>query len=172
VCQQAIENAAQMLDWIGEVSRESDETPADYALAPLLTRSAEPFREDLRRRGLNLELPPASEEPRWFGAAHEIGDVIAEITANAFQHATAPGAVRWTIGGDSRSPVLVCESPGALPAGDPEHLFGSAKGPASTGRGFGLLRARRLAQSNGAELTLAENLGTVSAHLRFLAESA
>lgn len=171
VCQQAIENASQMLDWIGEFSRGADEMPRECPLAKLLRQAAEPFREDLRRRGLNLEIPPESESPRWFGSAHEIGDLISEITANAFQHATSPGTIRWKIENDANAPVLVCESPGTLPTGDPEHLFGSVKGPASTGRGFGLLRARRLAQANGAELTLTQNDATVSARIRFVAEN-
>jgi hypothetical protein len=172
VSQQALESASQMLDWIGEFSRSADDPPGEHALIPLVRGAAEPFREDLRRRGLELELPDGGEGPRWFGSAHEIGDLVSEITANAFQHASAPGTVRWSISGDRTSPVLACESPGALPAGDPEHLFGAAKGAHSPGRGFGLLRARRLAQSNGADLTLAQAGPNVRAELRFLRESA
>lgn len=169
VCQQAIERASQMLDWIGESSKKEEEAPGPHALIPLVARAAEPFREDLRQRGLALDLPPPSEEPRWFGSTHEMSDLVSELTANAFQHASAPGTVRWKFL-DGADPTLVCESPGALPEGDPEHLFGSAKGPASTGRGFGLLRARRLAQSNGAELTLAQNGPITEARIRFLPE--
>ncbi|HKB69418.1 MAG TPA: hypothetical protein VKH46_01150 [Thermoanaerobaculia bacterium] len=172
VSQQALENASQMLDWISELSRTQDEAPAEHALIPLVNRSAEPFREDLERRGLALELPAATDGPRWFGSAHEIGDVVSELTANAFQHATAPGTVRWSVAEDGGPPQIVCESPGALPSGDPEHLFGAAKGADSPGRGFGLLRARRLAQSNGADLTLAQAGPNVRAVLRFLPETA
>ena len=167
VCQQAVETASRMLDWIGDFSRGDEDPPAELAIAPLLHAAAEPFREDLRRRGLALELPSENGATVWFGSAPEITAVISEITANAFQHATSPGTVRWSIGGDADAPVLSCESPGTLPPGDPEHLFGSAKGEASTGRGFGLLRARRLAQSNGAELTLAQGEGRVNVWIRF-----
>ena len=172
VSQQALESASQMLDWIGEFSRRADDPPEEHALIPLIRGAAEPFREDLKRRGLELELPDGGEGPRWFGSAHEIGDVVSEITANAFQHASAPGIVRWSLSGDRSSPVAACESPGTLPSGDPEHLFGAAKGADSPGRGFGLLRARRLAQSNGADLTLAQAGANVRAELRFLAETA
>jgi C4-dicarboxylate-specific signal transduction histidine kinase len=172
VSQQALESASQMLDWIGDFSRGDDAVPAEIALGAVVAEGAEPFREDLRRRGLALELPPDSGGPHWFGSAHELAQVVSELTANAFQHASAPGAVRWLLVADGSSPLLSCESPGRLPEGDPEHLFGSAKGTESTGRGFGLLRARRLAQSNGAELTLAQAGGNVRATLRFLAESA
>lgn len=172
VSQQALESASQMLDWIGDFSRSEDEAPAEHALVPLVHRAAEPFREDLGRRGLSLELPASSDGPSWFGSAHEIGDIVSELTANAFQHATAPGTVRWSVAGEREAPVVICESPGALPSGDPEHLFGAAKGADSPGRGFGLLRARRLAQSNGADLTLAQAGPNVQAILRFLPETA
>jgi signal transduction histidine kinase len=171
VCQQSVETASRMLDWIGDFSR-TEESPAEHALLPLLRGAAEPLREDLERRGLVLELPDETDGPAWFGCAPELAGVISEITANAFQHATSPGAVRWSVGGDPDAPVLTCESPGSLPAGDPEHLFGSAKGAESTGRGFGLLRARRLAQSNGADLTLAQTDGHVTARIRFHRERA
>ncbi len=172
VSQQALESASQMLDWIGDFSRGDDSVPAEISLGSVVSQGAEPFREDLRRRGLALELPSGSDGPLWFGSAHELAEVVSELTANAFQHASAPGAVRWSVGSDGSSPLLACESPGKLPDGDPEHLFGAAKGNESSGRGFGLLRVRRLAQSNGAELTLAQEGGNVRAILRFLAENA
>ena len=172
VSQQALESASRMLDWIGEFGRAEDTVPEEVDLPAMVRRAAEPFREDLGRRGLSLELPEALSGPRWFGSAHELSEVVSEITANAFQHASPPGAVRWTVGGDGGGPVVACESPGALPAGDPEHLFGAAKGAGSAGRGFGLLRARRLAQSNGADLTLAQAGPNVRATLRFLPENA
>jgi two-component system sensor histidine kinase BaeS len=171
VCQQAVEAASRMLDWIGDFSKTED-PPAEHALAPLLEAAAEPFREDLARRGLALEMPSGADGPVWFGCAPELSDVISEVTANAYQHAAAPGTVRWSIGGDPDAPLLTCESPGSLPPGDPEHLFGSAKGAESTGRGFGLLRARRLAQSNGADLSLAQTGGSVTARIRFHPETA
>jgi signal transduction histidine kinase len=161
-----------MLDWIGDFSKGEDAAPAEISLGAVVSQGAEPFREDLRRRGLALELPPGSDGPRWFGSAHELAEVVSELTANAFQHGSAPGAVRWSVDSDGSSPHLSCESPGKLPDGDPEHLFGAAKGSESTGRGFGLLRARRLAQSNGAELTLAQAGDHVRATLRFLPEKA
>jgi signal transduction histidine kinase len=170
VCQQAVETASRMLDWIGDFSNAED-PPAEHALAPLLQAAAEPFREDLTRRGLALEVPGA-DGPVWFGCGPELAAVIAEITANAFQHAASPGTVRWSIGGDPDAPLLTCESPGSLPPGDPEHLFGSAKGADSTGRGFGLLRARRLAHSNGADLSLAQTGDSVTARIRFQRETA
>jgi len=172
VSQQALESASQMLDWIGDFSRGDDEAPSEISLRAVVSQGAEPFREDLRRRGLALELPSDSDGPRWFGSAHELAEVVSELTANAFQHGAAPGAVRWSLGSEGASPLVCCDSPGKLPDGDPEHLFGSAKGTESTGRGFGLLRARRLAQSNGAELTLAQSGGDVRAMLRFVAENA
>jgi len=172
VSQQALESASQMLDWIGDFSRGDDAIPAEIALGAVVAEGAEPFREDLRRRGLELEVPPGSGGPRWFGSAHELAQVVSELTANAFQHGSAPGVVRWSLVSDGSSPLLSCESPGKLPEGDSEHLFGAAKGTESTGRGFGLLRARRLAQSNGAELTLAQAGDNVRATLRFLVESA
>lgn len=171
VCQQSVEAASRMLEWIGDFAKTED-PPAEQALAPLLQAAAEPFREDLARRGLALEIPSADGGPVWFGCAAELAAVISEITANAFQHAASPGTVRWSIGGDPEAPLLTCESTGSLPPGDPEHLFGSAKGAESTGRGFGLLRARRLAQSNGAELTLAQTGGSVTARIRFHRETA
>jgi signal transduction histidine kinase len=171
VCQQSVEAASRMLDWIGDFSKAED-PPAEQALAPLVEGGAEPFREDLAGRGLVLEIPSAAGGPVWFCCAPELAAVIAEITANAFQHASAPGTVRWSIGGDADAPLLTCESPGSLPSGDPEHLFGSAKGAESTGRGFGLLRARQLAQSNGADLTLAQTGGSVTARIRFGREQA
>lgn len=172
VSQQALESASQMLDWIGEFARADDSVPSAVDLAAVVAGAAEPFREDLRRRGLGLEIPAGTGGPAWFGSAHELSEVVSEITANAFQHASTPGVVRWTVSGDNGAPVLACESPGALPAGDPEHLFGAAKGAESAGRGFGLLRARRLAQSNGADLTLAQAGPNVRASLRFLPETA
>jgi signal transduction histidine kinase len=172
VSQQALESASQMLDWIGEFSREEDTLPQEIALGSVISQGAEPFREDLRRRGLGLELPDGVPGPRWFGSARELVEVVSELTANAFQHATAPGVVRWSVDSDGPSPVVACESPGKLPDGDPEHLFGAAKGSESPGQGFGLLRARRLAQSNGADLTLAQSGGNVRATLRFLPENA
>lgn len=172
VSQQALENASQMLDWIGEFSRGDEEVPGEVALVPLVNGAAEPFREDLLRRGLALELPPDGGGPRWFGSGRELSEVVSELTANAFQHAAAPGVVRWSVEDGGGAPVLACESPGTLPAGDPEHLFGAAKGAESPGRGFGLLRARRLAQSNGADLTLAQSGATVRATLRFHPETA
>ncbi|HET9469489.1 MAG TPA: ATP-binding protein [Usitatibacter sp.] len=172
VSQQALENASQMLDWIGDFARGDDSLPGAVDLGAVVTGAAEPFREDLRRRGLALELPASSGGPSWFGSAHELSEVVSEITANAFQHAGSPGTVRWAVDAREAAPVLTCESPGALPAGDPEHLFGAAKGAQSAGRGFGLLRARRLAQSNGADLTLAQTGASVRATLRFLPETA
>lgn len=173
VSQQALENASQMLDWIGEFSKGEDALPEELVLGAIVAQGAEPFRADLGRRGLSLELPSTnSDGPRWFGSAHELAEVVSELTANAFQHGRAPGAVRWSIASAGEDPVIVCESPGRLPDGDPEHLFGSAKGSESTGRGFGLLRARRLAQSNGADLVLAQAGDDVRATLRFLPESA
>lgn len=172
VCQQAVENASQMLDWIGDFSRAADEPPRWHALAPLVRRAAEPFRDDLARRGLGLELPSEDGAARAFGSAPEIGDVVSELTANAFQHATGSGTVTWTIEGTPETAVLACTSPGELAPGDPEHLFGAAKGPASAGRGFGLLRARRLAQSNGANLTLESAGGKVVAKIDFVGGTA
>ena len=171
ICQQSIETASRMLDWIGDFSKPED-APAEHALSPIVRGAAEPFREDLRGRGLDLELPSGAAGVEWFCCAPELAGVVSEITANAFQHAEPPGTVRWSIGGEAEAPLLVCESPGSLPAGDPEHLFGSAKGAASTGQGFGLLRARRLAQSNGADLTLSNTGGTVTARIRFHRERA
>jgi len=171
VCQQSVETASRMLDWIGDFSK-AEEPPAEHALAPLLREAAEPFREGLEGRGLALEIPSESNGASWFGCAPELAGVISEITANAFQHAASPGTVHWSIGGETDAPVLTCESPGSLPPGDPEHLFGSAKGAESTGRGFGLLRARRLAQSNGAELSLSQTGATVTARIRFHREQA
>lgn len=171
VCQQSVETASRMLDWIGDFSK-TEEPPAEHALAPLLRGAAEPFREDLARRGLVLEVPDGADGRTWFGCAPELAGVISEITANAFQHAASPGAVRWSMGGEADAPLLACESPGSLPPGDPEHLFGSAKGAESTGHGFGLLRARRLAQSNGAELSLVQTDGSVIARIRFHREQA
>jgi len=171
VCQQSVETASRMLDWIGDFSK-AEEPPAVHALASLLRGAAEPFRQDLQRRGLELELPDAAGGPEWFGCAPELAGAISEVTANAFQHAESPGVVRWSIGGEPDAPLLSCESPGSLPPGDPEHLFGSAKGAASTGQGFGLLRARRFAQSNGAELSLAQTGATVTARIRFHREQA
>jgi nitrogen fixation/metabolism regulation signal transduction histidine kinase len=172
VSQQALESASQMLDWIGEFARADDSVPGAVDLGVVVSGAAEPFREDLRRRGLTLELPADSGGPGWYGSAHELSEVVSEITANAFQHAGSPGIVRWAVNAEAPAPVLTCDSPGALPAGDPEHLFGSAKGAQSAGRGFGLLRARRLAQSNGAELTLAQAGSSVRATIRFLPETA
>jgi len=170
VCQQAVENASQMLDWIGEFSRKEDDAPVSQPLLPIVVRAAEAFREDLRGRGLALELPPSRETPTWLSSEPELTELFSELTRNALQHATGPGTVRWVLV-EGPTPTLVCESPGLLPEGDPEHLFGSAKGPESKGRGFGLLRARRLAQSNGAELTLFQNGPTTEARVRFLPEA-
>jgi signal transduction histidine kinase len=171
VCQQAIENASQMLDWVGEFSQKEDDAPASHALAPIVARAAEPFREDLRARGLGLHLPEPREELRWFCSESEISELVSELTRNALQHASGPGSVLWSVL-EGADPLLVCTSPGSLPEGDPEHLFGAAKGPESKGRGFGLLRARRLAQSNGADLTLFQNGETTEARVRFLPENA
>ncbi|HET9795497.1 MAG TPA: hypothetical protein VFS34_13675, partial [Thermoanaerobaculia bacterium] len=83
ISQQALENASEMLDWIGEFSRGEDAAPKEIALGSVVAQGAEPFREDLRRRGLALELPDGAGGPRWFGSAGELAEVVSELTANA-----------------------------------------------------------------------------------------
>jgi signal transduction histidine kinase len=166
-CQQSLESAAEMLELIAEAARQEAEGPAEFSLLESLERAAAPLRNEARSRGLMLDLPDPAAGPAWFGSAREVESVFSELTRNAVLHSSPPGTIRWTVEDGRGETVLVCRSPGRLPPGDPEHLFGVAKGAASTGRGFGLLRARRAIQSNGGELTFSQEGDDVCAALRF-----
>ncbi len=166
-CQQSLESAAGMLDLIAEASHEDLDAPAEFSLAASLSEASEPFRAEAMARGLRLEVPPAAPEPKWFASPRDVGFAIAELMRNAVDHSSVPGSIRWSIEDRSSEVVLTCRSSGRIPAGDPEHLFGVTKREASPGRGFGLLRARRAAQGNGAELELRQDGEEVCAVLRF-----
>lgn len=166
-CQQSLESAAGMLDLIAEASQEEVEEPAEFSLAAAIQESSEPLRAEAMARGLLLEIPAVAPEPRWFASPRDVGLAIGEITRNAVEHSSVPGSIRWSIEDRSSEIVLTCRSSGRIPAGDPEHLFGVAKRDASPGRGFGLLRARRAAQGNGASLELRQEGEEVCAILRF-----
>jgi len=166
-CQQSLESAAGMLDLIAEASHEDLDEAAEFSLAESLAEASEPFRAGAMARGLRLEVPAPAPEPRWFASPRDVGLAIAELTRNAVDHSTVPGAIRWSIEDRPSEIVLTCRSSGRIPSGDPEHLFGVTKSEASPGRGFGLLRARRAAQGNGAELELRQEGEEVHAVLRF-----
>jgi signal transduction histidine kinase len=166
-CQQSLESAARMLELIAEASHEEVDEPAEFSLAASISEASEPFRDEAMARGLLLEIPAPSPEPRWFASPRDVALAIEELTRNAVNHSSVPGSIRWSIEDRSSEVVLTCRSSGRIPAGDPEHLFGVTKREASPGRGFGLLRARRAAQSSGAELELRQEGEEVFAVLRF-----
>jgi signal transduction histidine kinase len=166
-CQKSLDSAAQMLELIAETVQDESCEPSEFSLLESLASGAEPLRGEARARGLTLELPSAAPGPRWFGSAKVLDSVFAELTRNAVEHSSPPGAIRWTVKEEQSGAVLECRSPGRLPLGDPEHLFGVAKGEGSSGRGFGLLQARLAIQSNGADLTVSQEGGDVCASVRF-----
>ena len=166
-CQQSLEAAAGMLDLLSEASREEAEDPAEFSLADAVVRASEPYRAGATGRGLLLELPNPASGPRWFGSPRDVALAVGELTHNAVDHSSSPGSIRWSIEEHPSEIVLTCRSSGRIPAGDPEHLFGVAKRETSTGRGFGLLRARRAAQASGGELTVRQQGEDVCAVIRF-----
>ncbi len=165
--QQSIESAAEMLELIAEAAREESEEPAEFSLLDSLARATDPLREQARSRGLVLELPGETPGLPWFGSARDLEEVFSEVTRNAVVHSSTPGAIRWTAEAGAGKSALVCRSPGTLPPGDTEHLFGIPNSAAGAGRGFGLLRARRAIRSNGGEITLSQEGENVRVELSF-----
>jgi signal transduction histidine kinase len=117
VCQQAVEAASRMLDWIGDFSK-TEEPPAEHALLPLLEAAASSFRRPGAARPASRCRPAPTARP--VGCAPEPGHDF-EITATVPARGGAEPSGGRSAAIRRASPDL--RIPGVASSRRPEHLF-------------------------------------------------
>ncbi|MCP3988848.1 MAG: HAMP domain-containing histidine kinase [Actinomycetia bacterium] len=100
--------------------------------------------------GGDISLQSPESAMAW-GEESEVLAIVDNLLSNAERHGNSGPIVVDLAEGEHLTQVSV-SSPGQLPAGDPEAIFGRGVSTHPAGQGLGLARARMLAGVNGAEL--------------------
>ncbi len=168
---QAVREARAEIDRLAALARDLLEMTAaeqvmmdeqEIDLLPVLRASAESFRPEAGRRGLELRQEPAGEAPGVIvrGSGSALRRAVDNLVANALKFSPAGGLVRLTLERDGAAPgrvrVLVSDEGPGVPPEERTKIFEPfyRTRKAGGGTGLGLPIAREVARQHGGDILL------------------